>query len=162
MAKLRAVVVLAAVLVCGCAASQQQIDQWKEASASMSSEIAALQADLTLIEDPVERAKLQQRLGAMQPIVERLNSAVQQAETAGDVGWNVADAAAGLATGFFPMLAPLWLAIRAAKRQRKTVAKVFESVNAGGGPQDPDAARATLSDDPAAYTAFKRWKNGVG
>lgn len=76
----------------------------------------------------------------------------EQGQTWGDMVESIAMIAVGLIPGAAVVGIPV---IRSA---RKTLDAVFRSVAAGGGPLNPDAAKATLVKTPSAYKAFRKFK----
>ncbi len=146
------------LLIAGCAASSAELASWKEASNALAAEVVNIQGELMLVEDPVQRARLQQELAEIKPAVDRLNQAVQQAESGGDVGWGLLEGALAVAAGFFPVIGFTIPLVRSARRLAQK--KVFDVVLAGGGPKDKDAAKAAMAKDPKLMAEFEVWKAG--
>ena len=156
MAKLRIIVCLSAVLACGCATmSSEDLDKWQQASATLTEEVQNIRTDLILVDDPVERAKLEARLDEIEPYVEQANAIIQDAKSGGDVGWGLLEAAIAVAAGFFPTIGVLIPLVRSARRTSKAL---ITSVAAGGGPADPMAAGAALDTDPTARKFYDKNK----
>jgi hypothetical protein len=127
--------------------TSEELQQWQQASAVLTEEVQNIRTDLILVDDPVERAKLEARLNEIEPYVEQANAIIQDAQSGGDVGWGLLEASIAVAAGFFPGLGVLIPLVRSARRTSKAL---IASVAAGGGPVEPEAARAALNTDPAA------------
>jgi hypothetical protein len=148
MRQMRVAIVLAAVLMCGCAnITSEELADWQQASAYLTNEIQTIRSELELTEDPVVRAKLEAALDDIQPHLEEANRIIQSAQTGGDVGWGLLEAAVAVAAGFFPGIGVLVPLVRSARRTSRAL---ITSVEAGGGPTDPLAAGAALDADKAA------------
>ena len=148
MPKLRIAVVLAAVFMCGCAnITSEELANWQAASAVLTEEIQTVRNELYLTEDPVARAKLEAVLDEIQPRLEQANAIIQEAQSGGDVGWGLLEGALAVAAGFFPGLGVLIPLVRSARRTSRAL---ITSVEAGGGPVEPETARAALNTDPSA------------
>ncbi len=145
---------------CQFAPTDEEVAGWKQASADLAAEIGNIQADLILVEDPVQRAKIERALAEIAPTVDRLNDAVQRAESGGDVGWGLLEGALLVAAGFFPWAAAIVPFVRSARRIAQK--KVFDVVLAGGGPKNPDAAKAAMATDPKLMAEFEVWKASSG
>lgn len=148
-------VVVLAIGGCGSGPSSEELIMWQDSAAQMTAEVNQIRADLILIDDPVQRAKLQQQLDLMQPSIDLLNDAIQKAETANDAKWNFVETIGLIAAGLIPGGTIAYPLIRSARR---TLPAVFDSIAAGGGPKDGDAAKAALAESPAARAAYERWK----
>ena len=145
---------------CSTPPTAEEVASWKQASSDLAAEIGNIQADLILVEDPVQRAEMQATLDEIAPTVDRLNQAVQQAESGGDVGWGLLEGALAVAAGFFPGVGMLIPFVRSARRLGQK--KVFDVVLAGGGPKNPDAAKTAMAEDPKLMAEFQVWKAANG
>jgi len=132
-------------------------------SASIHEEIGLARADLAMISDPSERARLEKWLNWAESVAGRTDQEIQKAQDLGDAGWGVGEMIVAVVGGFFPpalMALPL---IRAFRRNRRNLQSVFKSVDAGGGVKNPDAARTVLGENGgSAYLAFKAWREANG
>ncbi|MHC4094391.1 MAG: hypothetical protein ACYSVY_29665 [Planctomycetota bacterium] len=161
--------ILAVVLVAGCALFQGPptsepdpvLDGWKQASADARSEYGALKADLVVVTDPVERAKMEKRLGELEPIIAGLDAAVQNAETRGDVGWGLLETGlASASAAGVPFAGWAWILARLLRRKKKALKGTFDTIRASGGPADPAKAKEAMKASPEARAEYVKWKNG--
>ncbi len=160
MTKLIAVLVVSMSLTaCGPAATDQQLGIMQDSVAVLEQEIVSNRKDLVVVTDPVQRAKLEAAINTQLKQVRILKVALDKAENMADAKWTTGEAVIGMIGTFFPpaLLALPW--IRTLRRQRTAI---FDSIKAGGGPKDPDAAKLSLFKQPAARKAFVKWKNGSG
>ena len=130
-------------------------------SRTLHEEIGAVRGDLMSVEDPLERQRLESWLSQAEIIVRKIDQQIQTAEP-GAAGLGVMEGVAVAVGSFFPpamVLLPVIRAWRAARRHRELT---FESIDAVGGPKNPDAARTVLSRDPGAYAAFRRYREKNG
>lgn len=97
---------------------------------------------LALIES--KSAEASQWLDALDAAQRSWQDAAAKAEGAVD-GWSVAETAALLAAGFFP---PAAVAVPVIRRSRAAFEGVVASMAAGGGPANPEAARAAMKAVP--------------
>ena len=92
-------------------------------------------------------------------IADILDTAIQSATDPEDAPFAFMETALLVAGGFFPPAILGLPIIRTLRRQRSAI---FTAVAAGGGPTNPDAAKASLKSNPSAMTAFAKWKaNGA-
>jgi outer membrane murein-binding lipoprotein Lpp len=150
-------IVLSVVLLAGCTLSQEELADVKETAKILNEEVANIKTDLMLIEDPVERAKMEARLNEIEPYVTQVNDVIQGAESGSDAAWGVLETAMTVAAGFFPGLGFMIPLVRSARRTTKAI---VESVDQGGGPVNPDAARKALEANPKARATYLKIKNG--
>jgi hypothetical protein len=140
----------------------EQLDRWKVIANELIDESAILQQEILLATDPADRAELEETLARTQAQLEMANMAIQNAETPGDVGWNLLEVGATAATAFFPPAGLALVFIRSLRRMsKKTVPAIFDSIRAGNGPADPMAAKVALLKNPDARKLYERWKNGA-
>lgn len=151
---------IAFVSGCPTMATDKQLGVMRDSVVVLKEEMQKNKQDLAVVEDPVERAKLEAAIDTQLRQIKLLEGALLKAETMADVKWTTAEAILGVVGGFFPpaLLGLPW--IRMLRRQRTAI---FESVRAGGGPANPDAARMNLmNNSPGARKAFKNWKKANG
>ena len=160
---MRRIVVIAALCVCltGCGPSttNDQLMVIQDSIAMLKEEIGRNQQDLAVVNDPVQRAKLDAANELMLKQIVIFENALKDAEDMTDARWGMGEAVIGILGGFFPpaLLALPW--IRTLRRQRSAI---FKAVSAGGGVVDKRAAKAVLKDNPAAVAALAKWKTANG
>jgi len=142
-----------------CTATDQQLGIMQDSIAVLEQEIVSNRKDLVVVTDPVQRAELEAAIDTQLKQVRIFKAALDKAENMADAKWTTGEAVIGMIGTFFPpaLLALPW--IRTLRRQRTAI---FDSIKAGGGPKDPDAAKLSLLKQPAARKAFLKWKNGSG
>ena len=152
---MRAIAVLVICVALGGCASAGDINAWQSTATAAREEVQRLRVDLAGVEDPAQRAALEAQIQVMERIAQRFEDAISNAEDSDDAMWATGETALAVAAGFFPPLLAFLPVVRTLRRQRSVI---FKSVAAGGGPSDPDTAKAVLSSDAAAYAAFQKWK----
>lgn len=145
------------VVVPGCVTTQAQVDALKQTSADTQESILQLRADLAAIPpgNSAAVAKIQTELDRLAPILAEVNEKIQNIKP-GDNAWlDLLEIFGIAAAGAIPGFGVAIPFIRAAKNVTKSV---FASIDAGGGPTNPEAAKAVLVKDPKAYQEFLNWK----
>jgi hypothetical protein len=142
------IVCLSAVLLCGCASiTPAELAAWQETSATLTEEIRTYHEELAADPTIEEKERILAALAWAQPRLEQANAVIQDAQTGGDVGWGLLEVGVGVLIGFFPVLGALGPLVRSARRVSRSL---IASVQAGGGPANPEVARKALDVDPAA------------
>lgn len=141
----------------------EQLDRWKAIANALVGEAAVLEKEIIEATDPADRAKLQIRLTSTRDQLDIANAAIQNAETPGDVGWNMLEVGLTTATAFFPPAGIALIIARSLRRMsKKTIPAIFDSIKTGDGPKNPAAAKIALLKDPEARKAYEVWKDDNG
>jgi hypothetical protein len=69
--------------------TDQELGAWKQSAQILNDEVGNIRSELAFVEDPVERAKLEQRLNEIEPYVSQVNQTIQEATTGSDMGWGL-------------------------------------------------------------------------
>lgn len=152
--------VIIAVMICctllaGCNASPEQIAQWRDDLAWGQAELTRLVEALAEDPDAPGSEALRKGIDWLQPRIARLEGLLVQAESGTDVLEIVITSIASI-FGVGSIVGPIMASMR------RTQNRVFESIRAGGGPKNTEAARKYLSRDPRAYARYKRWEMANG
>jgi hypothetical protein len=148
---------LAFVLVAGgCTTTQEQIDALQASYDQGMAQIDQLEADLAELESTDPRVtEILTTIETIQAELALLGPEIASLEP-GTTAWIDLLKILGIAiAGFVPGGAVAIPFIRSAAAVSKSV---FTSIDAGGGPADPAAAKTVLSANPKAYSAFKAYK----
>ncbi len=155
-----AIVLVSSVALGGCSTtSPEDLATWQQSSAILGEEITALEIELLQVSDPIERASLQAKVAEAKRVHEIFDNAITSATSAADAPFAFMETALLVAGGFFPPALLGLPIIRTLRRQRSAI---FTAVAAGGGPNNPNLAKASLKSNPAAMNALAKWKaNGA-
>ncbi len=155
-----AMVLASSVILGGCSTtSPEDLATWQQSSAILREELTALEIELLQVSDPIERASLQAKVAEMKRVADIFDTAIQSATDSADAPFAFMETALLVAGGFFPPALLGLPIIRTLRRQRTAI---FTAVAAGGGPNNPNLAKASLKSNPGAMTAFAKWKaNGA-
>lgn len=158
---MRKILIIAVVFVAGCASlpNDQELALWKQQSAALTRDIAEVEIQLSAVSDPIERAGLQAKLQQMKSFAARLDTGIQDAQTAGEARSAALDALLWGVAGAIPGFG---LAVPLIKRGFSVANHLMKSVDAGGGVKDGAAASAELMKSPAAAKAFQKHKAANG